>query len=366
MGFVLTLGLLVVVMMALLQFAQARPLATQVDSTGSPVVDTVTPPSYPGPSTPVPTSPLPTGYPVPGTPAPTGTLPPQDEFVGPACYVDPQQRITLSLPSGWYGSAPRDTGRVGAASFFNFDRAAVQYDHGFPLNLPENHIKIELTHVTLSEGQSFDTWVQVAYTSATLNTVNPIPVTVTQLEPYQLGAYQGYAFGATDAGGLNTQTIYLNLGAGKAIAIGLDPANSSALQDALQILETLNASGGATCMAVTPVSSSIALPPIPHNELAFVQSDVAVMPLAQGSFACPTGTFPGTEAPQSTITLQMPFLIGQRWVVGGGGSFYGNHHHCNYYNQYYATDWNYPASAGEDRGQPVFPIRLYPKQASKA
>ncbi len=60
------------------------------------------------------------------------------------------------------------------------------------------------------------------------------------------------------------------------------------------------------------------------------------LPLAD----CPTGTFPGTEAFASTIILQMPFIAGETWTVGGIGSFYGNVKHCNSYNDYYATDWN--------------------------
>jgi hypothetical protein len=65
---------------------------------------------------------------------------------------------------------------------------------------------------------------------------------------------------------------------------------------------------------------------------ALVSSSMAI--------ACPIGTFPGTEAPKSTMKLQMPFLAGEAWTVGGGGSFYGNGLHCNINNDYYATDWN--------------------------
>jgi hypothetical protein len=52
----------------------------------------------------------------------------------------------------------------------------------------------------------------------------------------------------------------------------------------------------------------------------------------QSVLACPgpTGvTYPGTEAFASTITLQMPFIAGETWTVGGAGSFYGNGRHCN-------------------------------------
>lgn len=68
---------------------------------------------------------------------------------------------------------------------------------------------------------------------------------------------------------------------------------------------------------------------------------------AMAQQACPTGvTYAGDEAPNSTLKLQMPFLSGEYWTVGGGGSFYGNNFHCNSYNDHYATDWNRPNDAG--------------------
>lgn len=70
---------------------------------------------------------------------------------------------------------------------------------------------------------------------------------------------------------------------------------------------------------------------------------------------CPFGTYPGNEAPYSTISLQMPVAPGSNWVVGGGGSFYGNFFHCNSYNDHYATDWNL-ANGVQDAGKPVLAI----------
>ena len=64
---------------------------------------------------------------------------------------------------------------------------------------------------------------------------------------------------------------------------------------------------------------------------AFVILGVYDAMLPQAVLACPgpTGTFPGTEAYASTIMLQMPFIAGEIWTVGGAGSFYGNGEHCN-------------------------------------
>ena len=78
--------------------------------------------------------------------------------------------------------------------------------------------------------------------------------------------------------------------------------------------------------------------------------------LHQIALACPGPTgvsYPGTEAFTSTIMLQMPFIAGETWTVGGGGSFYGNGAHCNDpNNDYYATDWN----RTNDNGAAVLPV----------
>jgi hypothetical protein len=54
----------------------------------------------------------------------------------------------------------------------------------------------------------------------------------------------------------------------------------------------------------------------------------------------------------STIALQMPFIAGETWTVGGDGSFYGDGAHTNINNDYYATDWNQT----NDNLAPVLPV----------
>ena len=54
----------------------------------------------------------------------------------------------------------------------------------------------------------------------------------------------------------------------------------------------------------------------------------------------------------STIALQMPFIAGETWTVGGVGSFYGDGDHTNANNDYHATDWN----RVDDSGAAVLPV----------
>ncbi len=70
---------------------------------------------------------------------------------------------------------------------------------------------------------------------------------------------------------------------------------------------------------------------------------------------CTIGSYSGDEAPDSLITLQMPFVAGETWTVGGSGSFYGSNLHCNSNNDYYATDWNLGAGDA-DLGKPVLSV----------
>lgn len=69
----------------------------------------------------------------------------------------------------------------------------------------------------------------------------------------------------------------------------------------------------------------------------------------------------GDEAPNTTITLQMPFTAGEQWRSGGGsdpnaGSFYGEGAHTNSSSingDYYAVDWN---QSGIDEGKALLPV----------
>jgi len=65
-----------------------------------------------------------------------------------------------------------------------------------------------------------------------------------------------------------------------------------------------------------------------------------------------TLAYPGTEAPDSTIPLQMPFIAGETWTVGGAGYFYGVGDHTNALDSYYATDWN----RANDDGAPLLAV----------
>lgn len=273
-------------------------------------------------------------YPAPIEQTTTPATSHQKNFVGPDCLVDKSKKLALFLPEGWHGDIS-----LNLISITNYDPNSLQYDHGKPINIPTDHIKIEVYVFVLDPGQTLDQYLSTQKAQAT-NQDNTRPaLTFSENSPYKLGKYDGVAYAVTDSSGWNSRTITARVNDDKGIAVSIFPADSQAFAEALSILSTLDVSENPICPENSSVSSQVAKFPEELNQTEVETTD----------FECPQGvTYPGTEAKSSTIDLQMPFPWGQTWIVAGGGSFYGNYHHCNYYNNYYATDWNKPDNDDED------------------
>ncbi len=244
---------------------------------------------------------------------------------GEQCFVDRYDHISLWLPSGWRGMGED---RKGTDYFFNYSEADLPPRGGFP----PGGIKVEIEFAQVKAGQTFEQWYSDLVARMAPDAPTPYP--------YELGKHKGYA---QDLQGdeVGSMVITLPRGDGGVVLIGLMPANSPALSDALKMLSTLDISGSDVCSS-TETSSSI--PKILSGNAKLAK--LAAIPLLEPT--CQTGTFPGNEAYKSTLKLEMPFRTGQSWTVGEPGSFYGNFHHCNYYNEYYATDWNRPGDSGSE------------------
>jgi hypothetical protein len=263
---------------------------------------------------------------------PTLTPTPQIKFVGPECFVDRGRRFSLRLPYGWFASNPLSDSGISSLSNYNPDE--IKYDHGAPVNLPPGHIKIEISYIQLDSEQTLEQWMNGEIASINSPISGRLDAKASQPYSYKLGKYEGLTFTITDTVGWNARLIALALDGGKIISIHLYPANSPAFSEALSILSTLDASGTGSCSTSAVPMSEGTPAPLPSSGESRVP-DVA-------QYTCATGTFSQDEAIDSSLPLQMPFRRGEAWVVGGSGSFYGNYHHCNYYNNYYATDWNRP------------------------
>ena len=277
---------------------------------------------------------MPTPYPYP--PPPEYQPKPTQEIIGPTCYIDRLNKFNLHVPKGWRTDGAPDINAIGGASvFYNYSHDEVKSDHG-SVELPPEAIKVQVSSAMISDKETFDQWI-IAAIERTISSEQGKLYHTTTTSPYEykLAGYNGLAYSVTDSTGATLFIFNLLVDANRVLIITITPANSPSISDALSMLETLNADEFDTCSSGAKIPDNQEL----LQELA-IQSDA--ISLTVEDFTCNLGTFPGSEAHNSIISLQMPFLIGETWIVGGAGSFYGNNHHCNYYNSYYATDWNRP------------------------
>jgi hypothetical protein len=262
-------------------------------------------------------------YPVPNEQIATPSAYQKSTFIGPTCLIDYSKQISLQLPEGWYGDI-----NTNSINIVNYDPTTIQYEHGKPTNVPVDAIKIEIYDLKLKTQQTLEQWISAE--KAQYQRRYSSSLVVGEDIPCQLGKYSGVAYSLTDVDGWSSKVIVLEVDTNRGIVVTIFPADSLSFSEALAILTSLNGSAKLTCreQSYTPDQAA-------ETACSFQQ----IKREALATFECPIGvTFPGTEAKSSTIDLQMPFLWGQTWIVGGVGSFYGNYHHCNYYNNYYATD----------------------------
>jgi hypothetical protein len=270
---------------------------------------------------------LPTPYPVPEAQPTAFIILQKNRFIGPDCLIDYSKNISLQLPKGWYGEISQNS-----INIMNYDPSNLEFEHGKPKNIPANNMKIEIYKLKLGLTQTLEQWVSAEKAQSTKQENKSL--TVSENFPYTLGKYDGISYSITDITGWNSRIIALKVNSDEGIIVNIFPANSEALKDGLVFLSTLDSSDNPMC---SEKSNS------PNQVTGFPDDSTQIKNEMVATFECPTGvTFPGTEALSTIIDLQMPFLWGQTWVVGGNGSFYGNYHHCNYYNNYYASDWNRP------------------------
>jgi murein DD-endopeptidase MepM/ murein hydrolase activator NlpD len=266
-------------------------------------------------------------YPASEAQSMTPAIPQKKRFIGPDCLIDYSKKLSLQLLSGWYGDI-----NASSINIVNYDPDSIGYEHGKPKNIPANSIKIEIYKLKFEPNQTLEQWVSTEKAQSKGQDGNSL--TVSENSPYKLGKYDGISYALTDLNGWNSRIIALKVNTDEGIVVNIFPANSQAFSDGLAILSTLDASENFTCSEISySPNQATELP----DDLNHIKNETLT------TFECPTEvTYPGSEAKSSTIDLQMPFLWGQTWIVGGDGAFYGNYHHCNYYNNYYATDWNRP------------------------
>lgn len=155
---------------------------------------------------------------------------------GATCFINQIAGFTLQLPSGWYIEGPWDTEFQNL--FYNYDPNL----YGSEGNFPPAGQKIDLNVSPLETGISFEQWLAERRNNE--SSAGPVEIQLSEPVPYTLGKYTGVAYTATGYG--DVFIIHLS-GDQKLISIGLWPAGSSAQQEALAMLATLDVSGNGTC-----------------------------------------------------------------------------------------------------------------------
>ncbi|HLB46157.1 MAG TPA: hypothetical protein VJL59_03935 [Anaerolineales bacterium] len=159
--------------------------------------------------------------------APTPT--PQGALVGPQTIRDPGGHFSLTLLPGWYASA------VGITVITNYDTEKISDVHTFP----SGGLKIQIGVGKLESGQSFEQWLS----NWIAVSISPPPdsglpgLTATEPQPYILGNYEGVTYFINDE--YRIMEIVLPVRDRRVIIIGLTPADSPALTEALSMLASL-------------------------------------------------------------------------------------------------------------------------------
>jgi hypothetical protein len=151
-------------------------------------------------------------------------------LVGPTRFVDLLNQFSLNLPAGWYADPPMGGGSI----IYNFDPTILGV--GEIVSFPPKSVKIQIGFNELKANQSFQQWLSdvIAFLKSP---EAPVPVMVTQPDPYKFGNYEGSSF-VVSGYGPSIQNIALPLGDGRVLIIGLMPAESSDIPEVLSVLTT--------------------------------------------------------------------------------------------------------------------------------
>ena len=182
--------------------------------------------------------PTPTPYPTPWppdfTPSPTSTPSPTPEGI-PAIIYDPLNRFSVTLLPGWYAYTPDANAVAGVTTISNYDKRLID-------DPPPGSLSIQISIGQLEPGQSFEQWLSNWRLIETSPEYGAFGVTLTEPRPYTLGRYDGVTFIGNAPNSPSVLEIDLLTSDGRVAVIGLSPADSPILTEALQMLSTIEIS----------------------------------------------------------------------------------------------------------------------------
>ncbi len=171
-------------------------------------------------------------------PRPALTALPTDTYSenNPVCYIDPLSRFSLVVAPGWYATPLGGYALI----LYNYDYNDPGLQHDI---FSKGGMKVSLDVVDLPPEKDFDQFVQDRIIVEKEGA--EIQVTVTDPIRYTLSAYSGVTFTVS---GYYPDVMEILLQSGNRIAIiGLMPANSPALTQAMSILSSLDLFNSESC-----------------------------------------------------------------------------------------------------------------------
>lgn len=293
---------------------------------------------------------------------------------GGSKLVDTLNHMVMDLPPGWQAVVPRPGLMGGAITLVNYDMRALdtlpvgeeREAHSIH-TVPLNAVKVDLTTFDL-EGRSVEQWVQGRLEAMHAGSpdavgIAQVPAMRSEVVAYRLAQRDGYVYRLQNEMSA-TYVLDLPWEGGKVLHANIGPADSHRLEEVLPILDQMRtlaqdrASRGKLHAARS--GRELATPLQNLQPVIQVGDEVTVA----GACTSWSGTDNGncasghSCAPNTPMTLYLPFYVGTKWGAGGAGSFFGNHFHGNCNWDYYAIDFNRKdancANYIEDLGSSVY------------
>lgn len=148
---------------------------------------------------------------------------------------DPLNHFKIQVPAGWYAYTPSAGAVSGVTRINNYSSSQ---------NEPPGWVTIQLSAGNLAPGQTLEQWMQAWRETRLQAEDRLVEITLTEPEPIQIGAYHGFSYFGIPPADLefNVSTWEIDLAAadGRIMVIGIKPADSPAVPEALRLLDTLD------------------------------------------------------------------------------------------------------------------------------
>ncbi|MBN2737219.1 MAG: peptidoglycan DD-metalloendopeptidase family protein [Spirochaetales bacterium] len=258
-------------------------------------------------------------------------------------YADSRYEYSIMVPEGWKIENAPAKGNGASTSIMNYNPDEIVQTGLADNEWPKGAFKMDIVVIdNISESMEFSDAVNQYFMDA----------------PYYLSRVSGNTETASQSAYTiifdnktneedSVKSICAKLSSTEIIAVFMYPEeawNYSTVKDMLKSLVLAKKGKSLTPQGPAPK----AMNPLLINQQ--ISAHYKTQPATKAS---------GDEVGASPIyPLYMPFSSGTQWTVGGVGYFYGEGTHSNYYNDYYATDWNKgrPGAYESDAGEALFPI----------